>query len=238
MFRNNGWLLMGAVSTGLLKPALTGYNASSGQYTAYDTHKELAFYWKAGYDKQLNEDFRLRLTLSGYHSPDNHAGALYNSERAGSRYYLVMNRITNAPADVDITKNHTSGNFGPGTVTKDNSLMANIFTKFKGLEIFGTFEMFRGTLTNGNDSEFNQYAIEGLYRFGKKEQFYGGLRYNLVDNNLDQSVNRFQAGAGWYMIKQVLLKIEYVDQNYMDLVNLYGEEGGFDGVMVEAAISF
>lgn len=238
MFRNNGWLLMGAVSTGLLKPSLTGYNAGTGEYTAYDTHKELAFYWKAGYDKLLNDDFRLRLALSGYHSPDNHAGALYNSERAGSRYYLVMNRVTNSAADVDITKNHTSGNFGPGTVTKDNSLMANVFTKFKGLEVFGTYEMFRGALPNGTDSEYNQLAIEGLYRFGGNEQFYGGLRYNMVDNNLDQSVNRLQIGAGWYLIKQVLIKLEYVDQNYFDLVNLYGEEGGFNGVMFEAAISF
>jgi hypothetical protein len=143
----------------------------SNELTSYDTHKELAFYWKAGYDKQINDDFRLRLTLSGYHSPDNHAGALYNSERAGSRYYLVMNKITNSPNDVDITKNHTSGNFGPGTVIKDNSIMANLFTRYKGLEVFGTYEMFRGTLPSGTDSEFDQFAIEGLYRFGGNEQF-------------------------------------------------------------------
>jgi hypothetical protein len=83
MFRNNGWMLMGAVSNGVVKPSLVGYSATSNTYTAYDTHKELAFYWKAGYDKQINDDLRLRLSLSGYHSPDNHAGALYNSDRTG-----------------------------------------------------------------------------------------------------------------------------------------------------------
>jgi hypothetical protein len=238
MYRNKGLLLMGAISTGGLKPALAGYNASSGNYTAYDTHKELAFYWKAGYDKQFNDDFRFRFTLSGYHSPDHHAGALYNSERAGSRYYLVMNRVTNNAADVDITKNHTSGNFGPGTVTKDNSLMANLFTKYKGIEVFGTYEMFRGTLPSGNDSEYNQYAIEGLYRFGGNEQFYGGLRYNLVDNDLNLSTSRFQIAAGWFLIEQVLLKLEYVDQQYNDFTALYGEDAGFNGFMFEAAISF
>jgi hypothetical protein len=237
MFRNKGWLLMGAVSTGSLKPALAGYSAANG-YTSYDTHKELAFYWKAGYDKQINDDLRLRFTLSGYHSPDNHAGALYNSERAGSRYYLVMNKITNNPNDVDITKNHTSGNFGPGTVTKDNSIMANLFTKYKGLEVFGTYEMFRGTLPSGTDSEFDQFAIEGLYRFGGNEQFYGGLRYNTVSNNLEQSVNRFQLAAGWFLIEQVLLKLEYVNQNYNEFTSLYGEDAGFKGLIFEAAISF
>ena len=45
MFRSNGLLLMGALSTGSLKPVLAGYSPSAG-YTAYDTHRELAFYWK------------------------------------------------------------------------------------------------------------------------------------------------------------------------------------------------
>ena len=237
-YRNKGWILMGAVSNGSLKPALTGFNAGTGAYTPYYTHKELSFYWKAGFDKEFNEDVRLRLTLSGYHNPKNHAGALYNSDRAGSRYYTVMNRITNTPADVDITKNHLSGNFGPGTVAKNNSLMANVFTRLKGFEVFGTWEMFRGTLMNTSDSEFNQYAVEGLYRFGKDEQFYGGARYNLVNNNLDQSVDRFQLAAGWFLLDQILLKLEYVKQNYNEFDNLYGANAGFDGFMFEAAISF
>lgn len=238
MYRNNGWLLMGAVSNGALKPSLVGYNAATKTYTPYDTHKELAFYWKAGYDKQLSDDLRLRLTLSGYHSPKNHSGALYNSDRAGSRYYLVMNTANNDPGDVDITKNHLSGNFGPGTVTKDNSYMANLFTKYKGLEVFGTWESFKGNLMNKSNSEFNQFAIEGLYRFGKEEQFYAGARYNTVNNNLDQSVNRVQVAAGWYMLKQVMMKLEYVKQDYNKFTALYGEDAGFDGFMFEAAISF
>jgi hypothetical protein len=238
MYRNKGLLLMGAISNGTLKPGLTTFSAATSAYTDYSTHKELAFYWKAGYDKQLNDDFRLRLTLSGYHSPDNHNGTLYNSERAGSRYYLVMNRVTNNAADVDITKNHTSGNFpGPGTLIKNNSLMANLFTKYKGLEIFGTWEMLRGTVPSKVDVEYNQFAVEGLYRFGKTEQFYGGLRYNTVNNDLDQKVNRLQLAAGWFIIEQVLLKLEYVDQKYENFA-FWGDDAGFDGFMFEAAISF
>jgi len=237
-FRSNGWLLMAAVANGALKPALTGFNAADSTYTKFDTHKELAFYWKAGYDKEFSDDLRFRFTLSGYHNPENHAGALYNSDRAGSRYYFVMNRVTNTAGDVDVTKNHLSGNFGPGTVIKDNSLMANLFTKYKGFELFGTWEMFRGTLPNRSDSEFNQYAIEGLYRFGNNEQFYGGLRYNAVNNDLDRKVNRFQVAAGWFLIEQVLLKLEYVNQNYDGFAEYGTGDAGFNGVMFEAALSF
>jgi hypothetical protein len=237
-FRNNGWLLMGAISSGSLKPSLVGFNATNNTYTPYDAHKELAFYWKAGYDKQFSDDLRFRLTLSGYHNKKNHAGALYNSDRAGSRYYLIMNRLTNNAGDVDITKNHLSGNFGPGTVTKDNSIMANLFTKYKGFEVFGTYERFKGILPNKSNSDFNQFAVEGLFRFGGSEQFYAGARYNMVNNNLDQSVNRVQLAAGWYLLEQIVMKLEYVNQNYNKFTALYGEDAGFKGVMFEAAISF
>jgi hypothetical protein len=239
MFRSKGLILMGAVSNGTLKPGLTGYNAATKTYTAYDTHKELAFYWKAGYDKQFTDNFRLRLMLSGYHNPKNHAGSLYFGDRAGSRYYLVMNRETFSANDVDITVNHTTGNYGPGTTKKDNSFMANLFTKYKGLEFFGTLESFKGLVGNNVDSKFMQYGAEGLYRFGGKEQFYGGIRYNQVKNKItDQSVNRIQVGAGWFMVESVLLKLEYVNQNYKEFLAQYGADAGFKGVMFEAAITF
>jgi hypothetical protein len=98
--------------------------------------------------------------------------------------------------------------------------------------------MFRGTLPNQSDSEFNQYAIEGLYRFGGNEQFYGGLRYNSVDNDLDRKVTRFQVAAGWFLIEEVLLKLEYVNQNYDGFAEYGTGDAGFKGVVFEAAISF
>jgi hypothetical protein len=237
LVRTNGLILMGAVSNGTLKPALTGYSATTG-YTAYDTHKELAWYWKAGYDKQITSDLRLRLTLSGYHSPKHHFGSLYYGDRTGSRYYLVMNRVTNSANDVDITKNHLSGNWSPGLTDKDNSLMANLFAQYKGLEFFGTYEKFKGTLLSGSESEFGQYAAEVVYRLGGNDQFFGGVRYNNVWNNLDQSVSRFQAVAGWYMTESIVVKLEYVNQDYKEFISNYGPDAGFKGVMFEAAISF
>jgi hypothetical protein len=237
MFRSNGILLMGAISNGTLKPALAGYNSSTG-YVAYDTPRELAFYWKGGYDKQVTDDLRLRLTLSGYHCPDHHFGSLYNGDRAGSRYYLVMNRVTNSADDVDITKNHTSGSWGPGFTDKDNSLMVNLFSQYKGFEFFGTYEIFNGTTLNGSSSRFNQYAAEGIYRFGGQDQFYGGIRYNRAWNDRDMSIARVQASAGWKMTGNVIIKLEYVNQKYHEFITDYGADAGFNGIMAEAAISF
>lgn len=237
MFRSNGLLLMGALSSGSLKPSLAGYSVSGG-YVAYDTPKNLAFYWKAGYDKQVTDDWRVRLTLSGYHAPNNNFGSLYYGDRAGSRYYLVMNRVTNSPNDVDITVNHLSGSWGPGLTDKDNSYMVNLFSKYKGLEFFGTYENFKGTSLAGASLAYSQYAAEGVYRFGGKDQFYGGLRYNKAWNDHDQSITRFQAGAGWQMIDNVIIKLEYVNQKYSNFLSAYGADAGFKGVMFEAGISF
>jgi hypothetical protein len=116
--------------------------------------------------------------------------------------------------------------------------MLNLFTRYKGLEFFGTAESFSGTLASNASAKFQQYAAEGLYRFGGKRQFYGGLRYNYVRDNSDQSVSRIQAGAGWSIVESVLLKAEYVNQNYNKFLTTYGSDAGFKGIMVEAAISF
>ncbi|MBN2481306.1 MAG: hypothetical protein JXB19_06175 [Bacteroidales bacterium] len=243
MFRNNGWLLMGAVTTGSLRQDLVRY--SGGNYTTYDAHQELGVYWKAGIDKQLRSDIRTRLTVSGYHMPArNHNSTLYGGDRAGSRYYLVMKRATNNSSDTDIKSGHTTGRWYPGTANKSNSLMVNLFAKLKGFEFFGTYENAIGNYASGDEFKFSQAGVEGLLRFGGQEQFYAGARYNLVNGNTntasddDQSVNRIQIGAGWFMLKSTLLKVEYVKQNYKDFIADYGEDAGFNGVMIEAAISF
>jgi len=238
LFRNKGILLMGAVTTGTLNPSLVGYSSFSRTYTPYYIGKELAFYWKAGYDKEINDGLRVRATLSGYHASNNHFGSLYLGDRTGSRYYLVMNRVTNSADDVDPSENHLSGNWGPGFTDRDNSFMINLFTKYQGLELFATLERAKGTSAFGGAGfTFKQYAFEGLYRFGKDENFFGGARYNYVNNDDNNSVARVQIGGGWFLTPYILLKAEYVDQNYNNF-SLYGGNAGFNGLMIESTISF
>lgn len=242
MFRNNGLLLLGGVNNGTLKPALattTGTGASR-TYIERNLTDELAFIWKASYDKQISDQFRVRASVAGSHQAETLSGSLHSGDRTGSRYYLVMNRQVGDGSEFDITKNFTSGNWGPGSFTKDNTLTGNLFAKYAGLEVFGTLQNAKGLNMAGADYNFSQLAIEAIYRFGTEEQFFVGTRYNTVNNketSPEMSVDRVQLAAGWFMTKNVGIKLEYVDQKYNNFQN-YGDKAGFKGMMLEAGISF
>ncbi|MNR98638.1 hypothetical protein D3C72_298480 [compost metagenome] len=221
---------------------------------------------KLGYDKQLNEDLRVRITGSLYHTA-NSSGNVYTSDRAGSRFYGVMTHaaytgyvkdasgatVVGTVADnFDPTANKDTGRFNPGYGNWATSYMFNPFVKYKGLEFFGTLEFTSGGDYKGTDDSrtVNQYVGDVLYRFGKSENFYVGAKYNVVDGKLRNadansvSVNRLEAAAGWFMTKNILTKVAYVDQNYKDYSqftagnpnDFYG--GNFNGVMFEAVITF
>jgi hypothetical protein len=75
------------------------------------------------------------------------------------------------------------------------------------------------------------------------ENMYLGARYNSVSAELgsgeDVDINRFQLGAGWFLTKNILMKLEYVNQTYdgYDTDNILND-GKFNGLMAEAVISF
>ncbi len=243
MFRNNGWLLMGGVNNGTLNPALatTKGTGEGKEYIERNMVEELAFVWKASYDKQISEVFRLRATLSGSHQGETISGSLHSGDRTGSRYYFVMNRQAGDGSEFDVSKNFTSGNFSPGSFTKDNTLVANLLLKYSGLELFGTFEKAKGITTRAVDYDFVQFAMEAIYRMGKQQQWFLGARYNTVANketSPQMQVSRVQFAGGWFMTKNVVMKLEYVDQKYENFTATYGDKAGFSGFMLEAGISF
>ena len=128
--------------------------------------------------------------------------------------------------------------------------MLNGFLKVRGLELFGTYETAKGrTKTETATREANQYAVEGLYRLGRNENLYAGVRYNAVNARLantptttytgDVNINRFAAVAGWFLTKNILLKGEYVIQKYKDFPsNDYRKSGKFNGYVIEAVVGF
>ncbi|MGB0837200.1 MAG: hypothetical protein ACPGRE_03810 [Flavobacteriaceae bacterium] len=196
------------------------------------------FYTKLGFDKQIQEDLRVRLTGSYTVAPGTaNGGYLYGGDRAGSRYYL--------------TDNFRDGRVNPGF--KDmQSYQINPFVKYRGLEFFGIFEQtfgYAGDTADINDAgKYTQVAGELLYRFGSKEQFYVGGRYNVVSGYGDYSstmetpeagkTTRFNVGAGWFMTKNIVTKLEYVDQQF-DGTNTWDDPAqNFKGYVVEAVISF
>lgn len=196
-------------------------------------------YGKLGYDKNFSEDFRMRLTGSFYLSPGYDNGQyLYSGDRTGSRYYNVMQE-NNAEDDF------RSGQFTPG-FWKYQSFQINPFLKWKGLEFFGVYEIVKGnksrTQTGGI---YTQIGTELICRLGGKDQFYAGGRYNRVtgrdtSNASVKSIDRINIGGGWFLTNEVLIKAEYVTQNYSGdgwLGTVY-REGNFNGVVIEAVIGF
>jgi hypothetical protein len=220
MYRNNGFL------------ALVGTNNGRMNYgRGNDIGEDLVFNWKLGYDKNLTDDLRIRATLSGYHVGEGHSGSyLWDGDRAGARYYNVMQT---AEAEGD---NFRSGRWSPGSGQSEmNSYMANAFIKFHGLELFGIYETMNG-VKRGTDQNFTQTALQAIYRLG---DFYVGTRLNKVTDNEDSSVNRFNIGGGWYMVPEtVLVKLDYVNQEYEGPAHGEIDGGKFKGLVLEAAISF
>jgi len=224
-FKKNGFLGMVGLTNGKLNQSVESPGKTSPSFVA-----------KVGYDKNLSEDLRFRLTGSVYHTNQTASAYLYSGDRAGSRYYSVMEPVEGG--------SFRSGRINPDLKNEMTSFMVNPFVKYKGLEFFGVFEQATGKKASETDTRsWNQYAAELIYRFGNDENLYVGGRYNYVDgeevggNNVD--VSRFQLGGGWFMTKNILAKVEYVNQEYNGFnPETIFDQGKFNGIMVEAAISF
>lgn len=244
----NNFIGMVGVSNGKLNQSVVN--------TATSDNKP-SIYAKVGYDKQLNQDLRVRLTGSILKTDGlTTNGQLFGDDRAGSKYYYVLLTSANQAAATAAgksfgTENPATGRFNPGFKYM-TAIQINPFVKYKGLEFFGTFESVKGNkLVNGakasTDGSYTQVATELLYRFGNKEQFYFGGKYNTIsgkdsDASASRKIDRVNINAGWYMTKNVLAKLEYVSQTYDKSAAwgttsaLYG--GKFNGLMLEATIGF
>ena len=209
-----------------------------------NTDNKPSLYGKLGYDSQISDDLRFRLTGSFYTNKGLTTGtSLYGGDRAGARYYNIGITLPEAAAGANATNNFTTGRFNPG-FKQLTAIQINPFIKFQGLEFFGIYEVANNGEDEGNGS-YTQVAGELLYRFGGKEQLYVGGRYNTVSGNANDTaeeinINRVNIGGGWFITKNILTKLEYVNQDYEG--NAYTgtkfEGAGFNGFVLEAVINF
>jgi hypothetical protein len=134
--------------------------------------------------------------------------------------------------------------FSPNFINEVTAIMINPFVKFKGFEFFGTFETSSGKLAFETETRtWTQLHGEAVYRFGEKENVYVGAKYNVASGALvggrEVSIDRLAFAAGWFMTKNVMMKAEYVIQNYNDFAaTSIFNEGSFNGAVLEAVISF
>jgi hypothetical protein len=253
-WQKSGWIAMIGLTDGEIQGNVSKPN-----------DRKPSIYGKLGFDKLLNENTRVRLTGSIYSTKSSVSNTLYGGDRTGSNYQFVME-----PYNATVTANAFSGRINPGFRDNVTSFMINPFVKFAGLEFFGTYEVAKGNsqVENGEiqnpagdlskleERQFNQYEADVVYRFGPRENFYLGAKYNKIDGTLslgqsttapninqgtrdDVSVDRTSFAAGWYITKNIMFKAEYVTQSYKG----YPEEhilsnGKFDGFVIQGAIGF
>ena len=243
--KKHGWFGMVGLTNGMIKGNIDSLNYANNPDG--NLHKAPSLLLKGGFDQQVSKNLRLRLTASYYGNQSCGSNTLFAGDRTGSNYQYVMELNSADPSSKTGagTPLAFSGRFNPNFSKKINAFMLNGFIKAGGLELLGTYETASGrTSTESSNRKANQYAIEGVYRFGKAENIFIGARYNTVTAGLkgvvnDVTINRFALAGGWFLTSNVLLKAEYVNQLYKNFVNTDARAGGkFYGYVIEAVVGF
>lgn len=228
-FRRNGWMAMVGFTGG----------ASDGQVTSPGQHQP-AYLAKGGFDKQLGENLRVRLTASMYNDAKSTDNVLYSGDRAGSHYFDVLENTASTESG-----NAWSGNIQPGFTDHVASYVLNPFVKYHGLELFGNIETATGAAaTETSDRTWRQLSGDVVYRFLSHEQLYVAARINTATGEIvgapgNVGVQRNQLGGGLFITRNLLAKVEWVNQNYNRFPgNNILNGGNFHGLMFEGAVGF
>jgi len=242
--QKNGLFGMLGVTNGMIKG-----NVDSVVKTAQDDNikRSPSIYFKGGIDKNISDNVRIRLSGSFYHNGSSAASGLtlFGGDRSGSNYQNVMEKAPAGAVLPSSTAIAFSGRLNPGFSKKVDAYMLNGFFKIRGLELFGTYENAKGrSKTETTNRSMNQYAADIIYRFGIRENLFAGVRYNKVEGKLanivnDVKVDRLAIAGGWFVTKNVLMKGEYVIQNYNSFPSSdYRSSGKFNGYVIEAVVGF
>jgi hypothetical protein len=226
---------VGAITNGKIKgEILEATNPDKKNYPAY--------IGKIAYDRQFYDNFRLRASGSIYYTAGSVANTLYGGDRAGSHYFGVLETA-------NTTTTAFSGRFNPGFTDKITAMTGNLFIKAGGFESFTTLERASGRAKSETiERSARQFASDLVYRFGNRENFWFGGKYNKVNGELldvsnnvyNIDITRLALSGGWFITKNIMTKLEYVNQNYSNGFpsNDYRKGANFKGFVLEAAVSF
>lgn len=255
LFPVNGLTIVAGATNGQVEGNVTPYSKNAPPGFNYPNKKSPSFLFKVAYDKTINK-LRFRIAASSYSNSGNVFNSMYLGDRGGSHYAMVMEQersmIFEDGVPVGIGPSSTANNKDSGRLlpvfnNKVHSFMINPFIKFHGIEFFGTYEQLQGRMNfepGGETRKFTQLAGELVFRFLPREQLFVGVRYNTIKGrqlfeNYDIKINRTTVAAGWYPTRNLLLKAEYVTQQYLDFKPYdYQYNGKFSGVTVQAVVAF
>jgi hypothetical protein len=214
--------------------------------------RSIAWVTKFGVDRQLNKDLRVRVTGSTFNQPSATNNTLFAGDRAGSRYYMVLENTAATEA-----AQYSSGLVNPGFGDKLRSYSINPFVKFQGVEFFADITNAKGRkATETEYRDVGQRSYEAVYRFGGHEKLFVGARHNTVDGTLnlarpasnlgaaltvnqDINVSRQQLSAGWFITPALMVKGEYVTQKYTDFPTWdLRSQGKVNGFVIEGVVAF
>ena len=178
--RKDGIIAMGSVTGGEIRGTVLNPQQRSASYIG-----------KLGFDRQVKPNTRVRLTGSIYKTKDSASNTLYGGDRAGSRYYYVLENTAATEA-----AQATSGLINPGFRNKVTAMQLNPFVKINGLEVFGVLERAEGRASSeAANRVWKQHAFDVVYRFAPREQMFVGLRYNKAEGELAGITNNVGADA-------------------------------------------
>src|SRR6476660_5951119 len=133
------------------------------------------------------------------------SNTLYGGDRAGSRFYYVMENTAATES-----AQPWSGLINPGFKNKVRAVQMNQFVKFRGLEMFGVVEQAKGQASaETSQRTWNQYAVDGVYRFLADEKLFVGARYNKAQGGIvgvtgDVGAKRYELSGGWFITPSVM----------------------------------
>ncbi|MDD2384285.1 MAG: hypothetical protein PHN18_08870 [Sulfurospirillaceae bacterium] len=202
-----------------------------------------AGYAKFAFDQDLSDALRVRASESVYYvSGTNKGSSLYSGDKAGSvsRYIFDTNPSqSNSSDDFGSVWNAMAG-FSDLTVSK-----THLFTRYVDTELYALLELANGSDTSDRDMKMVHYAFDVVQRFSNDKFWIAGRYENAkVDyaprnfNGKDAEMTQWQLGLGWYLSKNAVAKIEYIDQKRENNAAYVGGDAEFKGYMISTALSF
>jgi len=204
-----------------------------------------------------NPNISRNTLLAGDRTGSNYFGVMEPAYANGLPMSIGTSSTTNSGP------NFTSGRFNPGMANRITAINVSPFIKWKFVELQGGYDIFKGanyadtSAREWVNRSFNQMYAELVLRFLPREQMFVGARYvaasgeasgvkygatdqgHTAGEQANVSISRIAFAAGWFPTESLLLKFEYVTQQYKDFPRAdYRYEGKFSGFMISAVVGF
>ncbi|HET9452988.1 MAG TPA: hypothetical protein VFO66_01790 [Gemmatimonadaceae bacterium] len=233
-FRTGPFLAMAGINSGTINGGVTAPDRRTNAYVG-----------KLGYDSKLTDDLRVRLTGSYYKNDKSPSNTLLTGDRAGNAYDLVMENTA-----ASLTAQAWSGQMRQmGFSNTVRAYTINPFVRWNDVELFGSFDNYKGkSLAEPAWRTWTQNSGEVIYRLFDDRAYVGG-RVNTTEGRLantatvtytgDVGLQRNALAAGWFVTPVLLLKGEYMKQDFYRFPARDIRNGGkIQGFVIEGVVSF